>query len=362
MKRLRIAQIAPLIERVPPVLYGGTERVVYCLTEELVRRGHDVTLFASGDSETSAKLCPIVERGLRLEGKQGSIVFASMLELAKVYREMKGAFDIIHSHIDFLTFPFISEQDTPTLMTLHGRLDIPDVVKMLRLYGHLNYVSISDSQRRPVPEINWAGTVYHGYPPECFEFNDSPSDYFLYLGRLSPEKAPDQAILLAKSCGIRLKIAAKVDPAEREYFTQRIEPMLDHPLIEYVGEVGEKEKIVLLKNAQALLNTIDWPEPFGLVMIEALGCGTPVIVRPCGSSPEIISHGKTGFLCESVEDFINAVHDTDTISRHACRKEFERRFTHTEMVDGYERIYSRLQKNHPLKATAVLPARMVSAG
>ncbi len=362
MKSLRIAQIAPLIERVPPVLYGGTERVVYCLTEELVRRGHDVTLFASGDSETSAKLCPIVERGLRLEGNQGSIVFASMLELSKVYREMKGEFDIIHSHIDFLTFPFASEYGTPTLMTLHGRLDIPDFIKMLKVYGHLNYVSISDAQRRPVPDINWAGTVYHGYPPECFEFNDSPLDYFLYLGRLSPEKAPDQAILLAKSCGVRLKIAAKVDVADREYFTQRIEPMLDDPLIEYVGEVGEKEKIVLLKNARALLNTIDWPEPFGLVMIEALGCGTPVIVRPCGSSPEIIRHGKTGFICRSVDDFTNAVHDTGKISRHACRKEFERRFTHAEMVDGYERIYSRLQKNHALKAPVVLPARMVSAG
>jgi len=362
MKNLRIAQIAPLIESVPPVRYGGTERVVYCLTEELVRRGHDVTLFASGDSQTSAKLCPIVEKGLRLDGKQGASLFTSMLELAKVYREMEGEFDIIHSHIDFLTFPFASATMTPTLLTLHGRLDIPDVVKMLRVYAHLNYVSISDSQRRPVPDINWAGTIYHGYPPEYFVFNDSPSDYFLYLGRLSPEKAPDQAITLAKACGVRLKIAAKVDPIDGEYFSERIKPMLDDPRIEYLGEVGDREKIELLKNARALLNTIDWPEPFGLVMIEALACGTPVIVRPCGSSPEIIRHGKTGFLCKSVDEFANAVRDAGKISRHVCRKEFERRFTNVQMVDGYERIYSRLHENHILKDIAGVSARMASAG
>lgn len=350
MKRLRIAQIAPLIESVPPLGYGGTERVVHCLTEELVRRGHEVALFATGDSRTSAKLFPLTERGLRLDGNQGSGVLGSLLELAKVYYEMNGDFDIIHSHVDFLTFPFASVSVTPTLLTMHGRLDIPFLVRALRVYGSLNYVSISNAQRLPVRDINWAGTVYHGYPPECFPFNESPSDYFLYLGRFSPEKAPDQAIRLARECRIPLKIAAKIDPAEKEYFNERIEPMLDDPLIEYVGEVEESEKITLLKNARALLNTIDWPEPFGLVMIEALACGTPVIVRRCGSSPEIVKHGKTGYVCETIDDFAYAVDHIGEISRNSCRKDFEERFTCKRMVDDYERLYYRLQAERIRKA------------
>lgn len=345
MKPLRIAQIAPLIESVPPAMYGGTERVVYCLTEELVRRGHDVTLFASGDSRTSAKLYSPVDKGLRLDGKQGRCVFASMAQLAMAYDEMEGDFDIIHSHVDCFTFPFAKKNLTPTVLTLHGRLDIPEFIEVLRLYKDLNYVSISNSQRNPVQDINWVGTVYHGYPPEYFEFSDSASDYFLYLGRLSPEKAPDDAIVLAKSCGVRLKIAAKVDKPDEEYFNERVKPLLDDPRIEYLGEVADKEKITLLKNARALLNTINWPEPFGLVMIEALACGTPVIVRRCGSSPEIVKHGQTGFICESIDEFVSAVQEVGTISRKECRKDFEKRFSQQRMVDDYEKLYYRLTQN-----------------
>ena len=363
MKRLRIAQVAPLIESVPPLGYGGTERVVYCLTEGLVERGHDVALFATGDSRTSAKLFPLAERGLRLDGNQGSSVLGSLLELAKVYHEMKGDFDIIHSHVDFLTFPFASASVTPTLMTLHGRLDIPFLIRVLQVYRNLNYVSISNAQRLPAQDINWAGTVYHGYPPECFPFNESPSDYFFYLGRFSPEKAPDQAIRLARECGIPLKIAAKIDPAEKEYFNERIKPMLDDPLIEYVGEVDENEKITLLKNAKALLNTIDWPEPFGLVMIEALACGTPVIVGNCGSSPEIVKHGKTGYICGTIEDFKLAVNRIGEISRKSCRKDFEERFTRKRMVDAYERIYYRLHAQRTRKrVSAAMHRSMIYTG
>ncbi len=341
MKPLRIAQLAPLIESVPPRKYGGTERVVYHLTEALVARGHNVTLFASGDSRTSARLFPVVTRGLRLEGKPDTPL-SSLLALARAYREMNGAFDIVHSHIDCFTFPFASVSDAPSVLTMHGRLDMPDMISMLRLYGKLNYVSISDSQRKPVPEINWVATIHHGYPPECFPYNDSPSDYYLYLGRLSPEKAPDQAIFLAREHRIPLKIAAKIDPSDRAYFTERIAPLLDDPLIDYVGEVGDREKTELLKNARALLNTIDWPEPFGLVMIESLACGTPVIVRSCGSAPEIVRHGKTGFLCSSPGDFAQAIRAVGTISREACRRDFEDRFSQERMADEYEKLYYRL--------------------
>ncbi|WP_294346236.1 glycosyltransferase family 4 protein [Prosthecochloris sp.] len=362
MKPLRIAQIAPLIESVPPAKYGGTERVVYSLTEELVGRGHDVTLFATGDSRTSAKLCSLVERGLRLDGKQSASVVSSLLELAHVYHEMSHEFDIIHSHVDIFTLPFAATSMIPTVLTLHGRLDMPFLIRMLQIYTDMNYVSISNAQRFPVPNVNWAGTVYHGYPPECFPFNESPSDYFLYLGRFSPEKAPDQAIRLAKACGIPLKIAAKVDPVEADYFNEHIRPMLDDPLIEYVGEVMESDKIKLLKNAKALLNTIDWPEPFGLVMIEALACGTPVIVRGCGSSPEIIKHGKTGYVCSTEDDFKQAVNDIEKIKRKACRNDFEKRFSHKTMVDGYEKIYFRLHQSRTRQRVLPLPRRMVSSG
>jgi glycosyltransferase involved in cell wall biosynthesis len=273
----------------------------------------------------------------------------NMLTLAMVYEDMADQFDIIHSHVDFHTLPFAAKSPTPTVLTMHGRLDTPDYFRILNQYRNMAYISISDSQRTPVPDINWAATIYHGYPETLFSFNADPEDYFLYLGRFSEEKRPDQAIMLAKACNIRLKIAAKIDPVDREYFKSRIEPLLNSPLIEYVGEVGDERKIELLRNAKALLNTIDWPEPFGLVMIEAMGCGTPVIVRRCGSAPEIITNGVNGFICDSKLDFINAIHNVDKISRVACRQEFEKRFTQRHMTDNYEALYYRIMAASALR-------------
>jgi glycosyltransferase involved in cell wall biosynthesis len=342
MKKLRIAQVAPLIESVPPKKYGGTERVVYNLTEGLVAEGHSVTLFASGDSTTSARLVAPVSSSLRLGGKNRSAMIMHMLMLSKVYEEMEGEFDIIHSHLEYLTLPFASRSSTPTVLTMHGRLDIPDYARILRRYGKMPYVSISDAQRVPVPDLNWVRTVYHGYPETLFEFNPDPEDYFLYLGRFSEEKRPDQAIMMARACNVKLKVAAKIDPADKDYFKARIEPLLDHPLIDFVGEVDDTRKSELLRNARGLLNTIDWPEPFGLVMIEALACGTPVIVRRCGSSPEVVVHGKSGFVCDTRQEFIRAIRDIGTISRQACRREFERRFTLDRMSTDYVKLYHEL--------------------
>ncbi len=344
MKPLRIAQIAPLFESVPPAKYGGTERVVYHLTEELVSRGHDVTLFASGDSRTSARLCAPVMKSLRLTGRQSDFSLDCLFALSLVYGVMEREFDIVHSHVECLTFPFASRSRIPTLLTFHGRLDFPETLRLLRMYRHLNYVSISDSQRTPAQDLNWLKTVYHGYPERSFAYSDKPSDYFLYLGRLSPEKAPHEAIMIARECGVRLKIAAKIDSADQAYFYEQVAPLLNHPLIEYVGEVDEAGKIHLLRHARALLNTINWPEPFGLVMIESLACGTPVIVRRCGSAPEIVEHEKTGFVCQSRRDFCRAIRDVGMISREGCRRAFEEHFTLRHMVDSYEEIYRRLLK------------------
>jgi glycosyltransferase involved in cell wall biosynthesis len=350
MKKLRIAQIAPLVERVPPKKYGGTERVVYHLTEGLVQKGHDVTLFASGDSITSARLVAPISESLRQGRKVHTPAIVSMMMLGTVYEKMLHEFDIIHSHLEYLTLPYAYKTRIPTVLTMHGRLDIGDYRKILSSYPDMAYVSISDSQRLPVQDINWVKTIYHGYPPGSFEYNENPEDYFLYLGRFSAEKKPEQAIMLARACNIRLKIAAKVDPSDRGYFEKKIRPLLDHPLIEYVGEVDDRRKVELLKNAKALLNTIDWPEPFGLVMIEALACGTPVIVRGCGSAPEVIEHGKTGFICNTRLDFINAIHNVEQLSRKVCREEFERRFSLDSMVDNYEELYySLLQKKLPVE-------------
>lgn len=346
MKKLRIAQIAPLVERVPPKKYGGTERVVYHLTEGLVERGHDVTLFASGDSLTTARLIAPIRESLRLGRKPHTPIMVTMMMLARVYEKMLHEFDIIHSHLEYQTLPYAYKAQVPTILTMHGRLDLGDSAAMLRSYPDMAYVSISDSQRRPVEEINWVKTIYHGYPESCFEFNDKPGDYFLYLGRFSEEKKPEDAIRLARACNVPLKIAAKIDPTDKGYFEKKIRPLLDHPLIDYVGEVNDTRKVELLKNAKALLNTIDWPEPFGLVMIEALACGTPVIVRGCGSAPEVITHGKTGFICNTRLDFIEAIRNVDLLSRKTCRKEFEKRFSRECMVDNYEQLYYNLLPSH----------------
>ena len=259
---------------------------------------------------------------------------------------MAHEFDIIHSHLEYQTLPYAYKAEVPTVLTMHGRLDLGDSAAMLRAYPDMAYVSISDSQRRPVKEINWVKTIYHGYPESIFEFNEKPDDYFLYLGRFSEEKKPQEAIMLARACNIPLKIAAKIDPADKVFFEEKVKPLLDHPLIDYVGEVDDTRKVELLKNAKALLNTIDWPEPFGLVMIEALACGTPVIVTGCGSAPEVITHGKTGFICEKKLDFIDAIHNVDRLSRKTCRKEFEERFSRECMVDNYEELYYNLLPSH----------------
>ncbi|MEI8032529.1 MAG: glycosyltransferase family 4 protein [Chlorobiaceae bacterium] len=342
MKRLRIAQVAPLVERVPPKKYGGTERVVYHLTEGLVERGHEVTLFASGDSKTSARLVAPIRESLRLGKKTHSPVMVTMIMLAEVYGPRLHEFDIVHSHLEYLTLPFAAPAPVQTVLTMHGRLDLGDCVAMLRVYSKMAYVSISDAQREPVPDINWVETIYHGYPQTSFPFSVQSGHYFLYLGRFSEEKKPEQAIMLARACHVPLKIAAKIDPADRAYFEEKVRPLLDHPLIDYVGEVDERQKIELLKEAIALLNPIDWPEPFGLVMIEALACGTPVIARRCGSVPEVITHGRTGFICESRLDFIEAIRHAGELSRVACREEFERRFSLNCMVEKYEDLYYRL--------------------
>jgi glycosyltransferase involved in cell wall biosynthesis len=340
---MRIAQVAPLYERVPPLLYGGTERVVACLTDELARRGHQVTLFASGDSQSPAELVSPVERALRLDPSVGDWVASHVLELAQVF-DRASDFDVIHCHVDYLAFPFGRLVRTPTVHTLHGRLDQLHLLTLFRQLRGVPVVSISHAQRAPLRGLNvaWAGTVYHGLPMERYSYNADGGDYLAFLGRIAPEKRPDLAIEVAKRTGVRLRIAAKVDAVDREYFAREIEPLLDDPLIEYLGEIDEQTKPGFLGNALALLFPIDWPEPFGLVMIEAMACGTPVIARPCGSVPEIIEAGRTGFVVDTVDELVDAVKRVRTIDRAACRRHVEERFTVEQMVDDYEAIYRSL--------------------
>ncbi|MGH7381303.1 MAG: glycosyltransferase family 4 protein [Candidatus Methylomirabilales bacterium] len=338
---MRIAQIAPLYESVPPKYYGGTERVVSYLTEELVRQGHDVTLFASGDSGTRARLIAPCRRSLRLDESCIDQMAHHVVQLEKVFRDA-SQFDIIHSHLDYLPFPLARRQRTPVVTTLHGRLDIPDLVPLYREFSEMPVVSISDAQRQPLPWLNWQGTVYHGLPENLYTYREKPGTYLAFLGRISPEKRVDTAIQIAKQTGMELKIAAKVDKVDREYFTEVIRPVLDHPLVEYVGEIGEGEKDEFLGNAYALLFPIDWPEPFGLVMIEAMACGTPIIACRRGSVSEVMREGVTGFICDSVEVAARAVERIPSLSRKKCRQIFEKRFTVGQMARGYLPIYHRL--------------------
>jgi glycosyltransferase involved in cell wall biosynthesis len=339
---MRIAHVAPLYERVPPMLYGGTERVVSHLVEEQVRRGHEVTLFASGDSRTRAALVSSIPRALRLDLDVSDPLAPHLIELAQVF-ERAADFDLIHSHIDYLAFPFCRFVSTPTIHTLHGRLDMPHVRMVLRHFDEVSLVSISDAQRRPVDDLDvtWAGTVHHGLPLEAYPVGSGRGGYLAFLGRISPEKRPDVAIAIAKRAGIPLKIAAKVDPVDRSYFERDVAPLLDDSLVEFLGEIGEGDKARFLGDAVGLLFPIDWPEPFGLVMIESLACGTPVIARPCGSVPEVITPGRTGFLADSVDEFAEAIHHLDRIDRAACRREAETRFSVARMVDDYEAVYEK---------------------
>jgi glycosyltransferase involved in cell wall biosynthesis len=339
MQRLRIAQVAPLYESVPPQLYGGTERVVSYLTEELVRQGHEVTLFASGDSVTAARLVPCAPRALRLDPRSIDSLAHHVVMLERVFRQAAD-FDLIHFHIDYLHYPLSRRLHVPQVTTLHGRLDLPDLVPLYREFPEMPVVSISEAQRAPLPWLAWQGTVYHGLPAELHGCQHEPEGYLAFLGRISREKRPDLAIEIARRTGLPLRMAAKVDRADRAYF-EEVEPLLAQPHVELLGEIGEAEKRDFLGRARALLFPIEWPEPFGLVMIEAMACGTPVIAFRHGSVPEIVDDGETGFICRTVDEAVAAVARLDTISRQRCREVFERRFTAARMARDYVRIYER---------------------
>jgi glycosyltransferase involved in cell wall biosynthesis len=359
---LRIAQVAPLYESVPPRLYGGTERVVSYLTEQLVADGHEVTLFASGDSETDAELVAMVPRGLRLARCTEPLAhYYAMFE--EVYRRADD-FDLIHFHVDYLHFPITRRERTPHLTTIHSRLDLADVVSVYREFAGMPVVSISNAQRRPLPWLTWLGTVYHGVPV-TYPFHGSEGDHLVFIGRISPEKRVDRAIEIARRAGMKLRIAAKVGDSDRAYYETEVAPLLEQPDVEFVGEIGERDKPAFLGNARAMLFPIDWPEPFGMVMIEAMACGTPVIAFPCGSVPEIINDGVSGFICDDVEQAVRAVERLPEISRAACRAEFERRFTAERMAHDYVRIYRRLvdaRRDHPDRRPVLHPSHKLSSG
>jgi glycosyltransferase involved in cell wall biosynthesis len=339
---MRIAQVAPLYESVPPKLYGGTERVVSFLVDQLVDLGHDVTLFASADSQTTATLAPMWPTALRLQGTCLDALAPHLLMLEKVIARA-SEFDVIHFHLAQLHFPIVRRLPyLAHVTTLHGRLDMEELQPLYREFSDMPVVSISDAQRLPLPDAGWAATVHHGLPPRLFGFHPMPGKYLAFLGRISPEKGVDRAIAIATACGERLRIAAKVDAADRDYFDSHIRPLLDNPLIEFLGEITDREKNTFLGNAKALLFPIDWPEPFGLVMIEAMACGLPVVAFAGGSVREIIDHGVTGFVVDSVPDAIDAVRRIDTIDRRQCRDTFERRFSAKRMASQYVELYRQL--------------------
>src|SRR5262245_1627193 len=334
---LRIAQVSPLYESVPPMTYGGTERVVSYITEELVRQGHDVTLFASGDSITDARLVPVCRRALRLLGKDCvDPLTHHMLMLERVCQEA-DQFDVIHYHIDYLHYPMSRRLGKPQLTTLHGRLDLPDLEPLYREYRDMPLVSISDTQRRPLPWANWQATAYHGLPPNLYHCQDGGGGYLAFLGRISPEKRVDRAVRIAEEVGMKLRVAAKVDRADQEYFREQIEPLFlrNKGRVEFLGEVGGAAKQEFLGNAAALLFPIDWPEPFGLVMIESLACGTPVIAYRRGSVPEVIDDGISGFVVNDEEGAVEAVRRLPRLSRRRCRQVFEERFLAERMTRDY---------------------------
>lgn len=343
---MRIAQVAPLYESVPPKYYGGTERVVSYLTEELVRQGHEVTLFASGDSVTNARLVAVCRRSLRLDKHCIDQLAHHIVMLERVFQQA-SEFDIVHFHVDYLHFSMSRRQRITHVTTLHGRLDIPDLFPLYQEFRDMPVISISNVQREPLPWANWQATVYHGLPADLYRFRAQPGSYLAFLGRISPEKRVDRAIEIAKRVQIPLKIAAKVDRADKKYFKSTIEPLLCDSLVEVVGEISDTEKDEFLGNAYALLVPIDWPEPFGLVMIEAMACGTPVIAYRGGAVPEIMEEGQTGFIVEDLEDAVEAARRIPTLSRRRCREVFEQRFTATRMANEYVRVYERLINRKP---------------
>ena len=338
---MQIAQIAPLMEAVPPKLYGGTERIVAYLTDELVAMGHEVTLFASGDSSTTANLEPGCERALRLDPTVRDSVAPLLAMLEKVAQRARD-FDVVHLHCDYLGYPVLRRAGVPFLATLHGRLDLPELKSLYRVFSDVPVISISNSQRGPLPEAAYFATVYHGLPERLLLRGSGSGGYLAFIGRVSPEKAPDRAIRIAARAGMQLKIAAKIDPVDRDYFKAEIEPLLAQPHVEFIGEIGEHEKAEFLGNAAGLLFPITWPEPFGLVMIEAMACGTPVIALPNGSVPEVVEDGITGFIVGDDAAAASAAEQVHLLDRTLIRAIFERRFTARRMAEDYLRIYQDL--------------------
>ena len=352
---MRIAQVAPLHESVPPRLYGGTERVVSYLTEELVRLGHDVTLFASADSVTSARLVPAPARCLRLDERcEDSLPYHYVM--LEELRRRRHAFDVVHFHVDYLHFPSTRALGLRHVTTLHGRLDLRDLVPLYREYADMPLVSISDAQRQPLGDVNWRATVHHGLPRHEMRYHPHGGDYLAFLGRLSPEKGVDRAIAIARAVGMPLRIAAKLDDVDRDYFEHTVRPLLAGPLVEWIGEIDQAHKAEFLGNARALLFPIDWPEPFGLVVIEALACGTPVVAMRRGSVPEILDDGVTGFLVDDLRSAVAAVQRIGSIRRARCRAVFEQRFTSDRMALDYVDVYARL----PATGAGFQPVRLAA--
>jgi len=345
---MRIAQITPLYEAVPPRLYGGTERVVAHLCDALVDAGHEVTLFASDDAVTRATLVPVRDQAIRLDPTPLKCDLAAHLSMLHEVRRRADDFDVLHFHVDLMHFPMFEDVAHRSVTTLHGRLDLKDLAGAYRRWPQFPLVSISNRQREPLRGANWAGTVYHGFPPSLYPYSpQARGGYLAFLGRISPEKRPDRAIAIAKRAGVPLKIAAKVDAADRRYFHEQIEPLLDDPLVDYIGEIGDADKPEFLGNAMALLFPIDWPEPFGLVMIEAMACGTPVIGWNCGSVPEVLDDGISGRIVASEDEAVVAVAEVAAFSRAAVRAAFEQRFTAAVMAQRYVELYQRLQVSAP---------------
>ena len=351
---LRIAMVAPLYESVPPKLYSGTERVVSFLTEELVRLGMDVTLFASGDSVTNARLHPGAPQGLRLD-RQVHDPLASHFAMIHDVMESADEFDIVHFHIDYLHFPMSRALALNQVTTLHGRLDLPELAPLYRRFDDMPLVSISDSQRRPLPFANWVATVHHGLPRELLSYSPKSSGYLAFLGRISPEKGTDRAVRIAQRTGMPLRIAAKVDDKDREYYETVVKPLIAKGGdIEFVGEIDDAHKAEFLGGALALLCPIDWPEPFGLVLIEAAACGTPVIAWASGSVPEIVRDGVSGRIVSSEEEAVKALADVERIDRAACRREFEERFTAQRMARDYLHVYRRMLESAGISPSAAM--------
>jgi glycosyltransferase involved in cell wall biosynthesis len=346
---MKIAQVAPLIESVPPQLYGGTERVVAFLTDELVRLRHDVTLFATADSQTAARLVPVWPHAIRLGGPCQDSLAPHVLMIEEVVKRAHQ-FDIVHFHLSNIHFPLVRRLNVPHVTTLHGRLDLAELPSLFAEFSDVPVISISDAQRAPLPEAGWAATVHHGLPLDLLRFHPGPGRYLAFLGRIAREKRVDRAIAIATACGQPLRIAAKIDPMDRDYFDNEIRHLLDNPLVEFIGEINEAQKSEFLGEASALLFPIDWPEPFGLVMIEALACGVPVIAFRGGSVTEVIDEGSTGFVVDSVEEAVDAVQHVGELSRRHCRDVFERRFSARRMATDHVRLYEMLIANRAWSA------------